>query len=70
MNKIQADRARLKVLREEKKVLVAEIRAKKSRKKEIETEMALLRAGIKLEKGKKDEAPVGQADQTSAQKTD
>ena len=68
MNKIQEYRSRMKVLRGEKKTLVAEIRARKSRKKEIESEMSQLRADNKREKTKTNETIAGQADQPSDQK--
>ena len=68
MNKIQEYRSRLKILRKEKKDLIAEILAKKSRKKEIESEMSQLRADNKREKAKTNDAIAGQADQPSAQK--
>jgi len=71
MNKIiKENRSRLKVLRKEKKDLIAEILAKKSRKKEIESEMSQLRADNKREKRQKNESVVEQADQTSVQKTE
>ena len=69
MNKIiKENRSRLKVLRKEKKDLIAEILAKKSRKKEIESEMSQLRADNKREKTKTNETIAGQADQPSDQK--
>ena len=67
---IKENRSRLKVLRKEKKDLIAEILAKKSRKKEIESEMSQLRADNKREKAKMNEVTTGQADQTSAQKSE
>ena len=71
MNKIiKENRSRLKVLRKEKKDLIAEILARKSRKKEIEAEMSQLRADNKREKAKMNEVTTGQADQTSAQKSE
>ena len=71
MNKIiKENRSRLKVLRKEKKDLIAEILAKKSRKKEIESEMSQLRADNKREKSKKNESVVGQADQAAIQQTE
>ena len=70
MNKIQEYRSRLKILRKEKKDLIAEILAKKSRKKEIESEMSQLRADNKREKMEKNVAVSKQEGQTSAKKVE
>ncbi len=71
MNKIiKEKRSRLKILREERRNLISEIRDRKNRKREIETEMAQLRFDIKREKGKKSGGADIQTEQTSAQKTE
>ena len=67
---IKENRSRLKVLRKEKKDLIAEILARKSRKKEIEAEMSQLRADNKREKMEKNVAVSKQEGQTSAKKVE
>ena len=67
---IKENRSRLKVLRKEKKDLIAELRAMRTRKKNIDVEMSKLRADNKREKAKMNEVTTGQADQTSAQKSE
>ena len=70
MTKIQEFRSRLKVLREQKQVLVSELRAKRALKQGVDVEMSKIRADIKREKSKKNEAVSGQADQTATQQTE